>query len=162
MDEDLELDLSQDEAESRAQKRIRNLSSKAEDALKERDEATAKAQESESARLAAEKRAEFLESFSGQSTKYPAASEFRDAIQEKVLTSGYSVEDATVAVLVSEGRFTAPATQDVQSMAAGGSAATAISANGRPIGEMSQAERRAALMEAENSGELRQILERRN
>jgi len=167
MDDELELDLtSEEEPINRAQKRIESLTSKTKEAYKERDEAAAKAAEAEQARLAAEKRAEFLESFTGVSTKYPNATEHREAIQEKVLNNGYTVEDATVAVLAANGQFTPPVQEHLQPVTAGVSAGgsaptTGLSGEGRPVSDMTQAERRQALIDADARGELRQILERR-
>ncbi len=166
MDDELDLDLSQEEEPiNRAQKRIESLTSKTKEAYQERDAAAAKAAEAEQARAAAEKRAEFLESFTDVTTRYQAAPEFRDAIQEKVLNSGYTVEDATVAVLAANGRFTPPQVEEqpnVQPMTSGGSAPiTDLSGGNRGVSDMTQAERRAALMDADARGDLRQILERR-
>lgn len=157
MDE-LELDLEGSEDINKTELRIKNLSSKVRDTSKERDDAKADKEAAEARALAAEKKVEFLGSFTDISAKYQGATEYRDAIEEKV-QAGYSVEDATVSVLNAEGKLTQPA-QTVQPITAGGgSAATIISdTTSKAVGEMTQAERREALMNPEIQGELEQIL----
>ena len=131
---------------TRDDKRLRTLSSKVEKTSKERDEA-------ETARLAAEKERDFYKGFSGVSTKYPSASEFQDKILEKV-NAGYDIEDATVSVLNKEGKLTAPPPTPPAN-AAGGSAITDISAGGsKTVADMTQAERRQALLDAEKRGDI--------
>ncbi len=159
---DLDLDLEGDPNINKTEERIKNLSSKVRDASKERDEAKAAAEASEQARIAAEKKAEFLESFSDVSSKYPGATEFKSQIEERV-QKGYSIEDAAVAVLASEGKFT-PQQQNIAPVTAGtmgGSAPVTVTGDSRPYSDMSREEKRAALIEADSRGELRQILEQR-
>lgn len=98
-----------------------------------------------------EKETAFLNSFSDVSTKFPTASEFKEKIKEKVMTSGYSVDDATVAVLHAEGRLSSSPTQ--QANVAGGSAPIQITnqAN-KPVNEMTQTEKWSALKQAEKEG----------
>lgn len=157
---ELDLDLDGNENINKSEERIRNLSSKVRDTAKERDEAKAAQEMSEAARLAAEKKAEFLESFATVSATQPGAVEFKDAIQEKVL-AGYTVEDATAAVLVAEGKYTPPAVETPVEQAAGGSASNPpLQGAEKPVGEMSQEERRAQLIEADKRGEVSQILQR--
>lgn len=153
MADELELDLSQEEqAINKTQERITNLSSKVKDTAKERDEAKAAAEAAEQARIAAEKERDFFKDFSGLTSKYSAAGEYQSQILEKV-KAGYSVEDATVAVLNKEGKLTAsPAPQGP---AAGGSATTAtLETGGKTVAEMSREERRSALLEAEKRGDI--------
>lgn len=162
-DESLELDLELDNDENinnRANKRINDLSSKVMSAAKERDDAKAATEAAEAKASAAEKRAEFLESFSDVATKYPGSTEYKAQIEERV-QKGYSIEDAAVSVLASEGKFVAP--EPVQAPVdspAGGSAPTVIPSDGRTAGEMTQEERRAQLLEADKRGEVAQILQR--
>ncbi len=163
MDElELDLDIQNDEnLNNRANERITSLSSKVKETAKERDDAKAAAQAADEARQAAEKKMEFLESFTNVAAKYPNASEYREAIQEKVM-SGYTVEDAAAAVLVAEGKYTPPAevSAPIESPA-GGSAATALpQGDGRSPYEMTQEERRQALLDADKRGEVAQAIER--
>jgi hypothetical protein len=147
MGEDLELDL-QDENINKTEERIKNLSTKAREAYSERDEAAKKAQDAETARLAAEQERDFFKDFSGIASKYQSAPEYQDQILEKV-RSGYSVEDATVSVLNAEGKLLPqePAAPAPQAPAAGGSAATTLTQPSKAVSEMSVEEKRNALME---------------
>lgn len=162
-DESLELDLGSDEDENlnnRAESRIKDLSSKVRDTAKERDTERQGREEAEAKASAAEKKAEFLESFATVSANQPNAVEFKDAIQEKVL-AGYSIEDATAAVLVAEGKYTPPPIEMSVEQAAGGSASNPpLQGAEKPVGEMSQEERRSQLIEADKRGEVAQILQR--
>lgn len=159
MDE-LELDLEGSEDINKTELRIKNLSSKAKTFAEERDaERTAKEAET-AARVSAEKERDFFKDFSTISSKYPNASEFQDQILEKV-NAGYSTEDAAVSVLNANGKLTPQMQQqDARPITAGGgSAATIIADNAeRPISEMTQAERREALMDPERQQELESIL----
>lgn len=156
--DDLELDLSTEEQNiNKTQERIQNLSGK----VKEQAEAAEKARAAEQAANeranAAEKKAEFLDSFTGVATKYPGATEYKDAIQEKVL-AGYSVEDAAVSVLNAEGKFIpVPPQVEVapQTQAAGGSAPITISTSGsKELHEMSREEKRAEILKAVERGDI--------
>lgn len=158
---DLDLDLEEEPIINKTEERIKNLSSKVRDAAKERDEERAAKEAADARADAAEKRAEFLESFSEVATKYPGASEFKAQIEERT-QKGYSLEDAAVAALAEAGRFTPQ--QNVAPITAGtmgGSAPVSITGEGRPYSEMSRDEKRAILMEADRTGELKQILEQR-
>lgn len=160
-DSDLELDLNLEEEPNinRTEERIRNLSTKVRTAATERDEARTAAEASDARAVAAEKKAEFLDAFTGLSSKYPGATDHRDAIQEKVL-AGYSVEDATVSVLNAEGKLL-PQAEIASAMgtAAGGSASTPpIQSASRGADEMTREERRAALLDADARGELADTL----
>lgn len=160
MDE-LELDLEGSEDINKTQTRITNLSSKVRDTAKERDDANAKAQAEAQARLAAEKERDFFKGFSAISEKYPGASEFQDQILEKV-NAGYSQEDAAVSVLNANGRLQPQASQEAQrpiTSAGGGSAATVLpDTDSKPVSEMTQAERREALLAPDRQAELESIL----
>lgn len=157
MDE-LELDLESPEDINKTELRIKTLSSKVRDTSKERDDAKAAAEVSDARALAAEKKVEFLGSFTDISAKYQGASEYRDAIEEKV-QAGYSVEDATVSVLNANGKLT-PAVQMVQPITAGGGSAATILPDTaqKAVSEMTQAERRAALQDPERQADLEAIL----
>lgn len=158
MDE-LELDLNGSEDINKTELRIKNLSSKVRETSEERDSAKAEAEQAKAAVELATKERDFFKSFSQISEKYPGATEYQDAILEKV-NLGYSAEDAALSVLNANGKLQ-PVTQAVEApnAAGGGSAGTVIPNNGeKTIGEMSQAERREALMNPEIQGELEAIL----
>lgn len=155
---DLELDEGQEDV-SKAEKRIKNLSEKVKTTAQERDEfAKAKADE-ETKRLAAEKERDFFKNFTPLTSKYQGAAEFQTEIWDKVKT-GYTEEDATVAVLVNKGKYTPPP-QAPEPLAprenpAGGSAATAMPGTGdKTLTEMSRDEKRAQLEEISSRGDLR-------
>ncbi len=158
MAEEFELDLEGSEDINKTELRIKNLSSKVRETSEERDTAKAAAEAAETARINAEKERDFFKGFSEVSSKYPGASEYQDAILEKV-NAGYSTEDATVSVLNANGKLL-PQSQTVQPITAGGgSAATVLTGtDSKPVGEMTQAERREALLNPEIQGELEKIL----
>lgn len=159
MDE-LELDLEGSDEINKTELRIKNLSSKVRETSTERDEAKAAAEKAQAEVETATKERDFFKGFSAISEKYPGASEYQDAILEKV-NAGYSTEDAAVSVLNANGRLQPQQQQAPQPITAGGgSAATFIPDNGgaKSVGEMTQAERREALMNPEIQGELESIL----
>lgn len=148
MAEENELDLIVDVPQqiNRDDKRIETLSSKVKETSQQRDEAIAKV-------AASEKEVAFYKGFSGVSAKYQGAAEFQDKILEKV-NAGYDLEDATVSVLNKEGKLMPPAPPP-PAPAAGGSALVNIPENGiKSAGEMTQAERRSALLDAEKHGDI--------
>lgn len=157
---ELEVDLAnEDNTINRTEERIKNLSSKVKETAQERDEAKRLAEEAAAKAEAAEKKAGFLEKFSDIAGKYQGANEYRDKIWEKV-NAGYDPEDAAVAVLNSEGKLMPQAVDmaPIAGPAAGGSSSTVIPQADRTAADMTQAERRAALQEANDSGELSQII----
>lgn len=134
---------------TRDDKRITDLSKKVKDVASERDTERV-------SREAAEKDRDFYKDFGQTSSKYPGAQEYQEQIREKVV-AGYSVEDATVAVLNREGKLVPPpaAPPPPPRPAAGGSAVTNPPDGGmKSVGEMTQAERRAGLIEAEKRGDI--------
>lgn len=161
-EESLEFDLDLEPNEehiNRTQNRIQNLSSKVRQQAEETATERKAREEAEARAVNAEKRAEFLEAFNGVSAKFPAASEHRDAIQEKVM-AGYSVEDAAVSVLNAEGKLTPSTETPMQTQETfGGSATTPpIQGETKSAAEMTQEERRALLIEADKRGEVEQAL----
>lgn len=122
--------------ENRAEDRINQLSDKVKTTATERDAATAKADE-------AERRAAFAEGFVDIVTTQPAAKDHKDEIREKVL-KGYSVQDATFAVLGAAGKLgNAPISTP---QVAGGSAATSMPQGAqKEVKDMTLAEKRAQL-----------------
>jgi hypothetical protein len=123
---------------SRAEERIKELSEKVRLTSEERDE---------KARLldTTTRERDFYASFTDVVATNPAAKDHKDAILEKV-KGGYTPEDATFAVLGKAGLLggTQPQPQ-TQMSPAGGSATTTVQPGEKPMAEMSQAERRAAL-----------------
>ena len=150
---DLELLDGEIEKENKVEKRIKDLSEKVKLTAEERDAEKLKLEEETAKAGNLQKEVEFLNSFGDQLSKYPDASPFKDKIKEKVL-KGYSVEDATVSILASEGKLTSKEVK-VENVA-GGSATVnqPVSGGEKPISEMTQAERRAELMEMEKRGEI--------
>lgn len=137
---------------SEVEKRIKNLSGKVETIAGERDTERTARQEAEAKTAEANLERDFFKGFSASTAKYPAANEFQDEILSKV-KSGYSVEDATVSVLNSKGKLM-PETVERQAVS-GGSAPIVINGGGTKTQfEMNQAERRAALIEAEAKGDI--------
>lgn len=155
MADELDLDLDLDEGSeinNRAEKRLKDLSEKVRITAKERDEIAQAKKELEQQKAIAEKERDFFASFSDSVGKYPNASEYKDNIKEKVL-AGYTVEDATVAVLAREGKLQMTQPVIEKPSPAGGSATTGLVSE-KKVHEMSREEKLAALMEAEKRGEL--------
>lgn len=135
-DEQINQPVTPAETPSRAEERITQLSEKV------RIEAEARKAAEEKA-AAAERKAAFAEGYADMVATNPAAKEFKADIEAKV-SAGYTVEDATLAVLAKAGKLGAVA-QEIPNPA-GGSAATVTPQGGeKPIAEMTQAERRAKL-----------------
>lgn len=138
-----------DEEINKTQERITNLSSKVKEASTQRDDALKVADE-------AKREAGFYRDFADMIPKYQAASEYKDSIREKVM-AGYSVEDATVAVLNAQGKLTpaAPLPPTPPAPAAGGSATySPPQMADKPIHEMTRDEKRAQLVELEKRGDI--------
>lgn len=157
MADEFELDLDKLDADinknNKIQERITGLSTKVKETAEERDAERSAREAAERAKADAEKERDFFREFSGVTSKYQGASEFQDAILEKVRL-GYSTEDATVSVLNANGKLTTTAPVVERETPAGGSAVNAMSSGVKPINEMSREEKRAALLEAEQRGEI--------
>lgn len=125
-----------------AQDRIKQLSDKVELTSKERDEKDRLLKESNEKIATLEKENSFNSGFSEMIGSYPKANEHREDIKAKVLV-GYSVEDATLAVLGKAGKLGSPPPAP---QVAGGSADTAMSGGAsKEMKDMSLAEKRAVL-----------------
>lgn len=149
-----ELDLNGNPITNPVEERIKSLSSKVKTVADERDAAKAGQEAADARALAAEKERDFYADFAVSSPKHPGASEYRDAIKEKVM-AGYSVEDATVSVLNAEGKLSASVVPVVEvAPAAGGSAVNQLPDSNKTAADMTQAERREALIEAEKRGDI--------
>lgn len=157
-DKDLDLDLGDDESAiiNRKDKKIKSLSDKFEISEKEKADIIKAKEEAEAKATASTKDAEFYKGFNTISSKYEGASEYQDQIREKVL-AGYDLEDATVAVLNKEGKFTpVPQVEQRQPIAAGGSASTSMNLGAEKApNQYTRAELKSALMEAESKGEFK-------
>lgn len=145
--EDVGTDTSVEEgaAPKREDKRIKNLSEKVETIATERDTFKAEAD-------SAKREAEFYKGFTGVVTKYPAAAEFQDQIREKVISKGYDLNDAAVALLVQAGKYN-PAPKPVDNPA-GGSATNQPPKAAKSVKEMSRDEMLTELLEREKRGEI--------
>jgi len=148
--EDIDVDLDET-SDNKVEKRIKELSKKVKLTSQERDELIKTKQKLEVERDSAKKEVEFYSSFSNATDKYPGAKDFKEKIKEKVL-AGYTVEDATVAVLASEGKLTTPTeTENV----AGGSATNPPSEGGpKPLEEMTREEKREEVLKAVERGDI--------
>ena len=161
MTDEKELDLEQIdneiEKDSKVEKRIKDLSEKVKLTSEERDELKVLSEEKDTKISGLEKERDFLNSFGDVLVKHPAASEFKDAIKEKVL-KGYSVEDATVSTLSSEGKLIpseTPKEETKPENPAGGSATTPpVSEGDKKLEDMTRDEKRAKLVEAQERGDL--------
>ncbi len=133
-------ELAAENNQSEAEKRIKQLSEKVRLTSEERDEKIRLLDETTKER-------DFYSGFSDMVTTNPAAKDHKDEILAKV-KGGYTVEDATFAVLGKAGKLGQPAPKPAEPLnPAGGSAVvnTSTSAGDKPISEMTQAERRAKL-----------------
>lgn len=157
MSEELDLEQLDNEIEStnKVETRIKDLSSKVKLTAEERDAAKAKVAEALAQNTNLQKEVEFLNSFGDQLSKHPEASSFRDKIKEKVL-KGYSVEDATISTLASEGKLTASQKEVQIDNIAGGSASVnqPITGGAKTTSQMTREEKRNALLEAEQRGDI--------
>lgn len=143
---------------NKVEKRIKDLSEKVKLTSEERDEKDRLLVEQTKANEDLTKERDFLNSFGDVLVKHPAASEFKDAIKEKVL-KGYSVEDATVSTLSSEGKLTPsepkPEEETKPENPAGGSATTPPAPGGeKKLEDMTRDEKREKLVEAQERGDL--------
>lgn len=152
---DLEQLDNQIENDNKIEKRIKDLSEKVRLTSEERDAERTKLDEALKASSGLQKEVEFLNSFGNQLGKYPDASQFRDQIKEKVL-KGYSIEDATVSTLASQGKLNPQREEITIDNVAGGSAAVnqPITGGQKTVTQMTRDERRNALLEAEKRGDL--------
>ena len=139
------------ENKSKVEKRIKDLSEKVRMTSEERDEKDKLLAQERAEKEVLQKERDFLNSFGDALAKYPKASSHKDEIKEKVL-KGYSVEDATVSTLASKGEF--PQKPQVENPAGGSAAVTPPPEGPKPVSQMSHDEKRAALLEAEQKGDI--------
>ena len=86
------------------------------------------------------------------SDKYPQAKDFKDKIKEKAL-AGYTVEDATVAVLASEGKLTATP-QETENPTGGSATNPPATSGSKELSEMTIEEKRAAVLDQIEKGNI--------
>lgn len=111
-----------------------------------------KAESAEARALNAEKERDFFSGFSDSVAKTPQAAEFKDEIKAKVM-SGYSVEDATVSILHAKGKLS-PQTRETGGVAGGSATNQITNVANKTINELSRDEKRQALVEAVNRGDI--------
>lgn len=140
------------EKENKVEKRIKDLSEKVRLTSEERDELKKLSDEKDTKLNEATRERDFFKGFSTVVSKHPAASEHQDDILAKV-KSGYSVEDATYAVLGAAGKL-GGTQQPIVDNPAGGSAVTQHPSSEKGVGELSRDEKRAKLLEAEQRGDI--------
>lgn len=140
------------EEQLKAKNRFEQLSEKVILTSKEKDAEIEARKKVESERDSISKERDFYKDFSANVPKYPGASEYQDKILEKVKL-GYSTEDAMVSVLAKEGKLPSQPVQQPHVQVEGGSAAN-VSSGGKSVRDMTLAEKRAALTEADNNGDL--------
>ncbi len=138
---------------SDSQKRITDLSGKVKTASEERDAEKAAREKAETEKAEVARERDFYQGFSDVVSENPQAKDHKDDILAKV-KSGYTVADATYAVLGPLGKIPAPKVE-TQSIA-GGSAVTTPPQGGatKAVSEMTRDEKRAALVEAEGRGDI--------
>lgn len=120
---------------TRAEERIKQLSEKVELTSKDRDEL-------KSLNEVTTRERDFYKGYADIISTQPNAKDHQDEIKEKVL-KGYSVQDATFAVLGAVGKL---GIQTPSPQVAGGSASTAMPQGGqKEVKDMTQAERRDQL-----------------
>lgn len=131
-----------------AEKRIKQLSEKVRLTSEERDEKDRLLKEESDKRASAERERDFYANFSDMVATNPAAKDHKEDILSKV-KGGYTVQDATYAVLGAAGKLGgtgAPPQPTVPVSPAGGSATTQVPQSGdKAPTEMSLEEKRAAL-----------------
>lgn len=138
---------------SEAQQRIQQLSGKVKEEAEKRAEADRLKAEAEAKAAEAEKKAAFAEGFADIIATNPAAKDHKADIQAKVM-SGYSIQDATYAVLGPLGKIAAAAPEPTPSPAGGSAGFVPPSTGTKSFTELSQEERRKAIEELAARGDL--------
>lgn len=139
---------------SESEKRIKQLSEKVRITSEERDEKDRLLAEkgTENTEIARER--DFYQGFSDVVATNPAAKDHKDEILSKV-KSGYTVEDATFAVLGKAGKLNQTVERvDTQHIAGGSAGITPPQGGNKSVNEMSRDEKRQALIEAQDRGDI--------
>lgn len=141
------------EQPSAAEQRIKDLSGKVKTEAEGRETERLGREAAETKTLEVERERDFYSGFADIVSTNPQAKDHKEDILAKV-KSGYTVEDATFAVLGKAGKL-GQAIVESQPIAAGGSASTGLSGGGsKPLHEMSRDEKRAELLAAEKRGDI--------
>src|SRR3990167_6601315 len=158
-----EIDLDQLDADlverNRVEKRFNDLSEKVRLTSEERDEKDKLLKEQGDKNSELQKERDFYAGFSDVVSSNPAAKDHKDDILAKV-KSGYTVEDATFAVLGKAGKLgqsgqpTIPAPPKPENPAGGSAINQPTTGGQKPLNQMTREEKRAALVEAEARGDL--------
>jgi hypothetical protein len=139
---------------SDSEKRIKQLSSKVREEAEAREAANTARETAEAKAAEATRERDFYAGFTDVLGTNPEAKDHKDDIKAKVM-AGYSVEDATFAVLGKAGKLGQPKTVESAPVAGGSAVINAPQGGGtKPIHEMSREEKRSALMEAEQRGDI--------
>lgn len=152
-DETLDLEtIDQDiENSNKVEKRIKDLSEKVRTTSEERDAGKRNLEESLAKNAELQRERDFYAGFADVLSVNPMAKDHRDEILTKV-KGGYTVEDATYAVLGKAGKLGQPKIE-VENPAGGAAAATQpITGGQKSVSELSHDEKRAKLLEAEQQG----------
>lgn len=162
MDDELNLEeLDQIEANAENKLKVKNrfeqLSEKVKVTSQERDAEAEARKKAEEEKASIEKDRDFYKNFSTLSSKYPAAAEYQETIREKV-NAGYTEEDAVLAVLAKEGKLAGTPNPPQHTETPEGGSAPTIQVGEKSIADMTLEEKRAALEEADISGELANAL----
>lgn len=152
-DQNEELNLEVDsEEQTRSEKRIKDLSEKVRLTSEERDELKRLSDEKDATLAEANRERDFYKGFTDVVSANPAAKEHQEEILAKV-KGGYTVEDATFAVLGKAGKLGQP--KPIVDNPAGGSAVTQPPTGGpKAPKDMTREEKRSALLEAEARGDI--------
>lgn len=140
---------------SESQKRITQLSEKVRLTSEERDEKNRLLEEQSTKNAELTRERDFYQGFSDVVSTNPAAKDHRDEILGKV-KGGYSVEDATFAVLGKAGKLGNQQVPAPVQSPAGGSASTTVPQGGsnKAPHEMNKEELRAAVLAAQEKGDI--------
>lgn len=143
------------EHENRAQERITQLSEKVRLTSEERDEKNRLLEVEGAKNTELTRERDFYQGFSDVVATNPAAKDHKEDILAKV-KSGYTVEDATFAVLGKAGKLGVQAPAAPTQQIAGGSAPITVPQGGtnKAPHEMSREELRTAVLEAEKRGDI--------
>ena len=143
------------EGESKVEKRIKDLSGKVKLTAEERDAEKKRADEEVAKNLELQRERDFFAGFADVVSTNPAAKDHKDDILAKV-KSGYSVEDATFAVLGKAGKLGQSQPVVDTTNVAGGSAAInqPITGGQKKLSEMTRDEKRTELLKAEQRGDI--------
>ena len=153
MTDELDLETLDEDIEksNKVEKRIKDLSEKVRLTSEERDELKKLGDEKDTKLAEIQRERDFYVGFSDMVVANPAAKDHRDDILAKV-KGGYSVEDATYAVLGKAGKLGKPTPPPENP--AGGSAVNPPVPGQKTIKELSRDEKRTQLLELEARGDI--------